>query len=61
MRVLVKVKQTLEIVKGDIKTLKTNDPTCSQGDGGSLFSYANINGRSPKLSYKWEGPYTIIG
>lgn len=39
---------------------KTTDQTFSQGDGVLLFNRAKIKGRSPKLSYKWEGPYTIV-
>lgn len=40
--------------------LKTTDQTFSQGDGVLLFNPAKIKGRSPKLSCKWEGPYTIV-
>lgn len=40
--------------------LKPTDLTFSQGDGVLLFNPAKIKGRSPKLSCKWEGPYTIV-
>ena len=40
--------------------IKTNDQNFSLGDGVLLFNPARIKGKSPKLTCKWEGPYTIV-